>query len=53
MAARYIFDDLDDMVSFLGNTDFLEEAKNIVVSNPHYDASRQPHEFKGFFLPEA
>ena len=52
LAARYIFTDLDDMVSFLGNTDMLEAAKKEMTSPPHYDASREPHEFKGFFLPE-
>ena len=40
------------MVSFLGNAEMLEAAKKTVTEMPHYDASRQPHEFKGFFLPE-
>ena len=52
LAARYIFNDLDDMVTFLGNTEFIEEGKKVVGANPHYDSSRSPHEFKGFFLPE-
>ena len=52
LAARYIFDDLDDMVAFLGNAEVLEAAKKELTAAPHYDASRQPHEFKGFFLPE-
>lgn len=52
LAARYIFDDLDDMVNFLENSD-LEAAKEILVAAPGFDASRAPHEFKGFFLPEA
>ena len=30
----------------------VEDAKKVVSSAPHYAASRQPHEFKGFFLPE-
>lgn len=51
LAARYIFNDLDDMVAFLG-AESLSKAKEVVSSAPHYDASRQPHEFKGFFLPE-
>ena len=49
LAARYIFDDLDDMVTYLGNP-VLEELKSTVTGAPHYDASRQPHEFKGFYL---
>lgn len=53
LAARYIFNDLDDMVTFLGDTATLGEAKKAIEAAPHYDSSRQPHEFKGFFLPEA
>jgi hypothetical protein len=70
LAARYIFDDLDDMVSLyfcylvcLPQTVFpcqiafpdsaeFAAAKEAVIAQPHYDSSRQPHEFKGFFLPE-
>ena len=55
LAARYIFNDLDDMVSFLGSMDTdpdLIKAKEMLAAAPHYDASRSPHEFKGFFKPE-
>ena len=55
LAARYIFNDLDDMVSYLGSMDTdpdLIEAKKLLASAPHYDASRSPHEFKGFFQPK-
>ena len=45
LAARYIFNDLDDMVSFLGGTG-LDSIKKEVASAPHYDSSREPHEFK-------
>ena len=51
LAARYIFDDLEDMKSFLGSS-ALEDAKGVIGGAPHYDSSRSPHEFKGFFLPE-
>ncbi|EOD39138.1 hypothetical protein EMIHUDRAFT_251498 [Emiliania huxleyi CCMP1516] len=40
LAARYIFNDLDDM------------AKKAVSTAPHYDSSREVHEFKGFYLKE-
>ena len=55
LAARYIFNDLDDMVSFLGSMDTdpeLIKVKELLASAPHYDSSRSPHEFKGFFKPE-
>jgi len=52
LGARYIYDDLDDMVNFL-NSDALESGKAVIEAAPHYDASRAVHEFKGFFLPEA
>ena len=51
LAARYTFADLDDMVAF-PESDAYKQAKEAVLANPHYDASREPHEFKGFFLPE-
>ena len=51
LAARYIFDDLDDMVGFLGSP-MLEDAKKILAAAPHQDPSRAPHEFKGFYLKE-
>ena len=51
-AARYIFNDLDDMVTFLGDDSKLAEAKAAIMAAPHYDNSREPHEFKGFFKAE-
>jgi hypothetical protein len=54
LAARYIFNDLDDMVAFLGSMDTdpdLIKAKEMLAAAPHYDSSRSPHEFKGFFKP--
>ncbi|EOD34219.1 hypothetical protein EMIHUDRAFT_449302 [Emiliania huxleyi CCMP1516] len=48
LAAWYIFNDLDDMVG----TDALEKAKKAVSTAPHYDSSREVHEFKGFYLKE-
>jgi len=51
LAMRYIFDDLDDMKSF-GDTDAFVKAKEHMMENPHYDSSREPHEFKGFFLKD-
>ena len=54
LAARYIFNDLDDMVGFLGSMDKdpdLIKAMEALKSAPHYDPSRSPHEFKGFFKP--
>jgi len=55
LAARYIFNDLDDMVAFLGSAGTdpdLIKFKEVLMSSPHYDSSRTPHEFKGFFKPE-
>ena len=55
LAARYIFNDLEDMKTFLGSMDTdpdLLKAKEQLASAPHYDSSRSPHEFKGFFKPE-
>ena len=52
LAARYIFKDLEDLKNF-GDSSAIAQAKKEVQTAPHYDSSRQPHEFKGFFLPEA
>merc|ERR1712194_480896 len=41
LAARYIFNDLDDMVKFLDNMDkspVMAEIKKDVLSSPHYDS---------------
>lgn len=51
LAARYIFNDLDDMVTFLGSSG-MEDAKKILATAPHQDSSRSMHEFKGFYLNE-
>jgi len=51
LAARYIFDDLDDMIAF-PDTEAFAAAKADLAKCEFYDASRAPHEFKGFFLPE-
>jgi len=55
LAARYIFHDLEDMKTFLGSMETdpdLVKVKNQVLAAPHYDKSRTPHEFKGFFQPK-
>jgi len=51
LAARYIFNDLEDLKKFADQPG-TAEAKKMVLAAPHYDSSREPHEFKGFFLPE-
>ena len=43
--------DLDDMVAF-GDSDGFKKAMEAMATAPHQDPSRQPHEFKGFFLSE-
>mmetsp|Transcript_69409 Transcript_69409/g.137240 ORF Transcript_69409/g.137240 Transcript_69409/m.137240 type:complete len:128 (-) Transcript_69409:90-473(-) len=52
LAARYIFNDLEDLKKF-GDQPGFQEAKEMVLAMPHFDKSREPQEFKGFFLPEA
>ena len=55
LAARYIFHDLEDMKTFLGSIETdpdLVKVKKQVLAAPHYDKSRTPHEFKGFFQPK-
>ena len=47
LASRFIFDDLEDMKAYLGS-DAIGEFKKTMSGAPHYDASREPHEFKGF-----
>lgn len=39
------------MVAF-GDSDGFKKAKEAMATAPHQDSSRQPHEFKGFFLSE-
>merc|ERR1719174_2664696 len=54
LAARYIYNDLDDMVKFLGSMDTDPDLIKVVESikaSPYYDSSRAVHEFKGFFKP--
>ena len=52
LAARLIFDDLEDMKAYPESAAY-KQAYDAVSAAPHYDSSRQPHIFKGFFLPEA
>merc|ERR1711998_459508 len=52
LAARYIFNDLEDMKRFPDAPEY-DAAKVAVVAHPFYDKSRDPVEFKGFFLEEA
>merc|ERR1711998_200972 len=40
LAARYIFTDLEHLKAF-GTTPQFETAKQMVLDNPHYDASRE------------
>merc|ERR1740117_1221815 len=49
LGVRYIFADLEDMKNFLGSDKFGELAET-VSAHEHFDASREPLEFKGFFL---
>merc|ERR1712216_463183 len=51
LAARYIFTDLEHLKNF-GDSEAWQAAKDAVASNPHYDSSREPVEFKGFYLHE-
>ena len=51
LAARYIFNDLDDMVAFPDSEGY-KKAMEAMATAPHQDSSRTPHEFKGFFLEE-
>jgi hypothetical protein len=53
LAARYIFTDLDDMKSFLGDDNAtMAELKVVLAGYEHYDTTRDPQEFKGFFCEE-
>lgn len=51
LAARFIFHDLEDMKGYLGSEQ-IEATKKVLMAAPHFDKSREVHEFKGFFLPE-
>jgi hypothetical protein len=51
LAAHYTFNDLDAMKAFFGNP-VLGEVAEAVKNHPNFDSSRQPHEFKGFYLWE-
>ena len=51
LATRFIYDDLADLQAYLGS-ELYEEMQGVMMAAPHYDATRQPHEFKGFYLPE-
>ena len=39
------------MVAFPESAGF-KAAKEALTKAPHYDSSREPHEFKGFFLKD-
>merc|ERR1712159_681580 len=51
LAARYIFTDLEHMKA-LQDAPAWKVAKEKVLAHPHYDSSREPVEFKGFYLSE-
>lgn len=50
LAARYIFNDLDDMKASF-DSPVIAAAKEAVVAHPHYDSSREPVEFKVWIAP--
>merc|ERR1711939_819415 len=51
LAARYIFTDLAALKAF-GDQPQYAVAKDAVLAHEHYDSSRDPQEFKGFYLWE-
>merc|ERR1719491_5551 len=51
LAGRYIFNDLPDMVAFLGNPK-LAEVSAATKNHQFYDKTREVQEFKGFYLSE-
>jgi hypothetical protein len=51
LAARYIFNDLEDLKGF-ADSDGYKKGLEIFKTAPHADPSRSPHEFKGFYLKE-
>ena len=51
LAARYIFNDLEDLKAFGGNAT-LQKIAEETKKHPNYDKTREVHEFKGFYLSE-
>merc|ERR1740121_1945868 len=51
LAVRYIFNDLEDLKKF-PDSPVWQNARDTVQKAPHYDSTREVHEFKGFFLQE-
>ena len=46
-----VMDAFEDMKGYLGSEQ-IEATKKVLMAAPHFDKSREVHEFKGFFLPE-
>ena len=51
LALRYLFDDLEDLQAF-PTTEAFEQAQANMMAQSHYDHTREPQEFKGFFLKD-
>ena len=51
LALRYLFDDLEDLQAF-PTTEAFEQAQANMKAQSHYDHTREPQEFKGFFLKD-
>ena len=50
-AARYIFNDLEDLKAFSSHATVQKLAEK-VKNHPHYDSTREVREFKGFYLSD-
>ena len=51
LAGRYIFNDLEDLLAF-GDNPTRQKLVEEVMKHPYYDNTREPREFKGFYLSE-
>ena len=51
LALRYLFDDLEDLQAF-PTTEAFKQAQANMKEHSHYDHTREPQEFKGFFLKD-
>jgi len=49
LAMRYIISSIEDMKAF-PSKDIFEQARANMMENIHYDHTREPREFRGFFL---
>ena len=49
LAMRYIISSIEDMKAF-PSKDIFEQARANMMENIHYDHTRKPREFRGFFL---